>query len=65
MFWGDELNAINHSTAIDTSASKRETIAMKKINGITESLRDCKRALREIKIMKHLNHENVGSKGLW
>lgn len=48
-----------NSAAIDTLDPTSEAIAIKKICGITENLRDCKRALREIKIMKHLKHENA------
>lgn len=34
-------------------------VAIKKIAGIVENVVDCKRTLREIKLLRHFNHENI------
>ena len=36
-----------------------EKVAIKKINKAFEHLTDTKRTLREVKILRHFNHENV------
>ena len=36
-----------------------EQVAIKKINKAFEHLTDTKRTLREVKILRHFNHENV------
>jgi serine/threonine protein kinase len=36
-----------------------EPVAIKKIHNAFENLRDAKRILREIKLLRHFNHENV------
>uniref|UniRef100_A0A7S1TCU8 mitogen-activated protein kinase n=1 Tax=Compsopogon caeruleus TaxID=31354 RepID=A0A7S1TCU8_9RHOD len=44
------------------SAHDNETgnkVAIKKISGIFENAVDCKRTLRELKLLKHFEHENV------
>mmetsp|Transcript_12932 Transcript_12932/g.39798 ORF Transcript_12932/g.39798 Transcript_12932/m.39798 type:complete len:286 (+) Transcript_12932:348-1205(+) len=46
------------------SAKDNETntmVAIKKISGIFESVVDCKRTLREMKLLRHFRHENVVS----
>lgn len=44
-------------SAIDNSTG--EKVAIKKISKAFEHLTDTKRTLREIKILRHFNHENV------
>mmetsp|Transcript_16789 Transcript_16789/g.29418 ORF Transcript_16789/g.29418 Transcript_16789/m.29418 type:complete len:427 (+) Transcript_16789:305-1585(+) len=34
-------------------------VAIKKISGIFDNLIDCKRTLREMKLLRHFNHENI------
>lgn len=36
-----------------------EEVAIKKIAGITDSITDCRRTLREMRLLRHFNHENV------
>jgi serine/threonine protein kinase len=36
-----------------------EPVAIKKIAGIIENVTDCKRTLREMKLLRHFRHENV------
>ena len=36
-----------------------ESVAVKKINNAFEDAIDCKRILRELKLLRHFNHENV------
>lgn len=36
-----------------------EKVAIKKIAGIVDNVVDCKRTLREMKLLRHFNHENV------
>lgn len=36
-----------------------ETVAIKKIRGAFEDAADCKRTLREIKLLRHFSHENI------
>eukprot|EP00967_Tisochrysis_lutea_P149885 scaffold289031_cov23-Tisochrysis_lutea.AAC.1 len=44
-------------SAVDNRSGER--VAVKKIAKAFEHLTDAKRTLREIKIMRHFNHENV------
>jgi len=44
-------------SAVDNATG--EKVAIKKINKAFEHLTDTKRTLREIKILRHFNHENV------
>uniref|UniRef100_A0A7S0ZER1 Mitogen-activated protein kinase n=1 Tax=Timspurckia oligopyrenoides TaxID=708627 RepID=A0A7S0ZER1_9RHOD len=36
-----------------------EKVAIKKISGIFDNLIDCKRTLREMKLLRHFSHENI------
>eukprot|EP00177_Eucheuma_denticulatum_P005837 GFKZ01010648.1.p1 GENE.GFKZ01010648.1~~GFKZ01010648.1.p1 ORF type:complete len:382 (-),score=37.03 GFKZ01010648.1:865-2010(-) len=36
-----------------------EKVAIKKIAGIVENVIDCRRTLREIRLMRHFNHDNI------
>ncbi|KAJ3435414.1 mitogen-activated protein kinase [Anaeramoeba flamelloides] len=38
---------------------ENESVAIKKIMGVFDRLTDAKRTLREIKLLKHFNHENI------
>ncbi|KAJ6251447.1 mitogen-activated protein kinase [Anaeramoeba flamelloides] len=38
---------------------EKESVAIKKIIGVFDRLTDAKRTLREIKLQKHFNHENI------
>jgi serine/threonine protein kinase len=42
-----------------TDKSTGETVAVKKIANAFEDAIDCKRTLREIRLLQHFNHENV------
>ena len=44
-------------SAFDTE--KKERVAVKKLTRAFESVELAKRSYREIKILKHMNHENV------
>merc|ERR1719409_819405 len=44
-------------SAVDNATG--EKVAIKKINKAFEHLTDTKRTLREVKILRHFNHENV------
>ena len=46
-----------YSSVMNTQSG--EMVAMKKIANAFDNHLDAKRTLREIKLMKHLNHENV------
>jgi serine/threonine protein kinase len=41
----------------------REMVAIKKIANAFDNHMDAKRTLREIKLMRHLDHENVSTHG--
>ena len=42
-----------------TDRTTGETVAVKKIANAFEDAIDCKRTLREIRLLQHFNHENV------
>ena len=42
---------------MDTRTNK--VVAIKRIDGMFEDATDCKRLLRELKLLKELDHENV------
>ena len=42
-----------------TDRANGETVAVKKIANAFEDTIDCKRTLREIRLLQHFNHENV------
>lgn len=44
-----------------TDKTTGESVAIKKVDGIFDDLVDAKRILREIRLMRILNHENVGT----
>ena len=46
-------------SAMDTQ--KREKVAIKKIANVFHDLVDAKRILREIKLLRHFDHENVSA----
>jgi serine/threonine protein kinase len=46
-------------SAIDTTTGGK--VAIKKVDGLFEDLVDAKRILREIRLMRCLDHENVGN----
>ena len=41
------------------NAQTREEVAIKKIGNAFDNQIDAKRTLREIKLLRHMNHENV------
>lgn len=41
------------------NAQTREEVAIKKIGNAFDNRVDAKRTLREIKLLRHMNHENV------
>lgn len=43
------------------NAQTREEVAIKKIGNAFDNQIDAKRTLREIKLLRHMNHENVSS----
>ena len=45
--------------------SNSEKVAIKKIGNAFENLTDARRTLREIKLLRHLRHENIIAGGLW
>lgn len=55
MFFG--LSGFNCSSA--TNSETREEVAIKKIGNAFDNRIDAKRTLREIKLLTHMDHENV------
>lgn len=49
---------MNNNSSVMNSET-REMVAIKKIANAFENHMDAKRTLREIKLLKHLDHENV------
>jgi serine/threonine protein kinase len=47
----------HYSAAVN--AQTREEVAIKKIGNAFDNQIDAKRTLREIKLLRHMNHENV------
>jgi hypothetical protein len=43
------------------NAQTREEVAIKKIGNAFDNQIDAKRTLREIKLLRHMNHENVSN----
>lgn len=46
------------------NAETREEVAIKKIGNAFDNRIDAKRTLREIKLLRHMDHENVNFCGL-
>lgn len=51
------INRFGSSAAVDSET--QEEIAIKKIGKAFDNKVDAKRTLREIKLLRHLEHENV------
>ena len=51
LFWGWVSSALNSET--------NENVALKKIANAFDNKIDAKRTLREIKLLRHMDHENV------
>lgn len=50
-----------HACSAAVNAQTREEVAIKKIGNAFDNQIDAKRTLREIKLLRHMNHENVSS----
>lgn len=50
------------SISAATNSETGEEVAIKKIGNAFDNIIDAKRTLREIKLLKHMDHENVGTK---
>lgn len=49
------------SISAATNSETGEEVAIKKIGNAFDNIIDAKRTLREIKLLKHMDHENVGT----